>query len=128
MDLLLDTHSFIWFVENDPKLPENTKLIIEDALNSVYLSIASLWEITIKIQLNKLAINQSIETILNLTIENGFEILSILPEHLLKLSKLGFYHRDPFDRIIIAQGLEEDFIIVSKDQVFDLYHVKRLWD
>ena len=81
----------------------------------------------IKIQLKKLDIDKSIKEIIDLAALNGFEILPILPEHIIKLTTLDFHHRDPFDRIIISQGLVEGQVIVSRDKIFDEYGVKRIW-
>jgi len=127
MKLLLDTHTFIWFVEDAPQLPPNVKILIENPLNEIFLSIVSLWEMAIKIQLKKLDINKSIEEIINLSNQNGFILLPILSEHIVRLSKLEFFHRDPFDRMIIAQGISENQTIVSKDIIFDKYKAKRIW-
>jgi PIN domain nuclease of toxin-antitoxin system len=91
------------------------------------VSIASLWEISIKTSLNKLILNVSINDIVNLIVENGFEFLPILPGHIIKNNTLEFHHRDPFDRMIIAQGLYEEIVIVGKDEAFDKYHVTRIW-
>jgi PIN domain nuclease of toxin-antitoxin system len=128
MKILLDTHAFIWFVEDDIQLPDSLKRIIESPSNEIYLSIASIWEMAIKIQLKKLKIDKSIKEIIDLVSYNGFELLPILPEHIIKLSTLDFHHRDPFDRIVIAQGMVENHQIVSKDKVFDKYGVNRTWD
>jgi PIN domain nuclease of toxin-antitoxin system len=127
MKILLDTHSFIWFVEDDPRLTVGIKRIIEKPSNEIYLSIASIWEMAIKIQLKKLLINKSIEEIIDLAIKNGFELLPILPEHIIKLTTLDFHHRDPFDRIIVAQGLVENQEIISSDEIFDSYGIRRIW-
>src|SRR4030042_6126820 len=128
MKILLDTHAFIWFVEDDDQFPESLKRIIEKPSNDIYLSIASIWEMAIKIQLKKLDIEKSIKEIIELVSFNGFELLPILPEHIIKLSSLDFHHRDPFDRIVIAQGLVENQVVVSKDKVFDAYGVNRIWE
>jgi len=127
MKILLDTQAFIWFVENDKLLYKNLKKIIENNSNTILISIASLWEMTIKISLGKLKLNFSIEEMMKKITENGFDILPILPKHLIKLSQLEQYHNDPFDRIIISQGLTDDLIIISSDDKFDYYKVNRLW-
>ena len=127
MKILLDTHAFIWFVEDDDQFPESLKRIIEKPSNDIYLSIASIWEMAIKIQLKKLDIEKSIKEIIELVSFNGFELLPILPEHIIKLSSLDFHHRDPFDRIVIAQGLVENQVVVSRDKVFDKYGIRRIW-
>ncbi|TAK61815.1 MAG: type II toxin-antitoxin system VapC family toxin [Bacteroidetes bacterium] len=128
MNLLLAPHTFIWFVENDSRLPDTTKLLIELEENDIFLSIASLWEITIKRTLGKLHTTSSLQKILEQVSENGFELIPILPEHLLTLNSLEYFHRDPFDRIIISQGIREKYPVVSKDELFDKYAVQRIWD
>ena len=103
MNMLIDTQSFIWFVENDSRLPRNIKLLMENS-NSLTISIASFWEITIKASLGKLVIAENIADVMDKALLNGFKILPIEREHLTALSNLDFIHRDPFDRIIIAQA------------------------
>jgi PIN domain nuclease of toxin-antitoxin system len=127
MKLLIDTQSFIWFVENDKQLPLKIKNELEDHNNTIIISIASLWEMAIKMSLGKLNLSCDIEKMIDKLYQNGFEILPILPEHIIKLSTLVYFHRDPFDRIIISQGLTENIPIVSSDEVFDEYNVKRKW-
>jgi len=128
MRILVDTQAFIWFVEDDKQLPAKIKIELEDIDNSIVISIASLWEMTIKLSLGKLHIGCLIEEMIDKVYQNGFEILPILPDHIIKLSKLDYFHRDPFDRIIISQGLSENMVIVSSDKVFDEYSIKRKWD
>jgi PIN domain nuclease of toxin-antitoxin system len=127
MRILLDTQAFIWFVENDKQLPSKIKMDLEDSDNTIIISIASLWEMTIKMTLDKLHLGCDIEEMIDKVYRNGFEILPILPEHIIKLSTLEYFHRDPFDRIIISQGLRENITIVSSDKVFDEYGVERKW-
>lgn len=127
MKLLLDTHVFIWFVEDDTNLPVSLKNIIQEDSNMIFLSIVSLWEITIKVSLEKLEISRNIEEIIELVSKNGFEILSILPQHLIELSRLQFHHRDPFDRLLVAQAKGENLHFISKDEILDEYEIKRIW-
>lgn len=127
MILLLDTQAFIWFVENDKQLSEGIKLELEDLNNQIVISIASLWEMTIKMSLGKLQLTCDMINMIDKIHNNGFEILPILTEHLIKLGTLEYLHRDPFDRIIIAQGLCENIPIVSSDKVFDQYGINRRW-
>lgn len=127
MKILLDTQVFIWFVENDINLPINVKLKVESSSNSIYVSIASLWEMTIKYSLGKLKLSLSLEKMIEQITSNGFEILPILPKHLIKLSTLAIFHSDPFDRLIIAQGLNENMLIATSDDKFDYYKIYRLW-
>jgi len=128
MRILVDTQAFIWFVEDDKQLPAKIKIELEDIDNSIVISIASLWEMAIKMTLGKLQLGCNIEEMIDKVYQNGFEILPILPDHIIKLSKLDYFHRDPFDRIIISQGLSENMVIVSSDKVFDEYSIKRKWD
>lgn len=128
MRILIDTQAFIWFVEDDKQLPEEIKTKLEDLDNSIIISIASLWEMTIKMSLGKLHLGCNIEEMIDKVYQNGFEVLPILPDHIIRLSKLDYFHRDPFDRIIISQGLSENMVIVSSDKAFDEYGVKRAWN
>lgn len=109
MRILLDTHAFIWFAEDDNQLEIIIKRTIEKSSNNIYVSIASIWERAIKMQLNKLKLEKTIREIVDLLPLNGFELLPILPEHIIKMTTTEFHHRDPFDRIIIAQGPNENF-------------------
>jgi PIN domain nuclease of toxin-antitoxin system len=127
MKILLDTHAFIWFAEDDSKLDETMKILIEKSSNDIFLSIVSIWEMAIKMQLKKLNLDKSIEDIIDIVTVNGIELLPILPYHIIKMTTLDFYHRDPFDRIIIAQGLFENMRIMSRDVIFDEYGVARIW-
>jgi PIN domain nuclease of toxin-antitoxin system len=128
MRILIDTQAFIWFVENDKHIPAKIKKELEESSNTIIVSIASLWEMAIKMSLNKLQLSCDIEEMIEKIYINGFEILPILPVHIIKLSKLDFVHRDPFDRIIISQSLTEDFQVVSSDRIFDDYGVRRKWN
>ena len=127
MIFLLDTHALIWFVEDDEKLPDSLRNILGNKKNHIFISIGTLWEIAIKISLEKLVINKTFEEVLHLVKSNGFGILPISEDHLSVLLKLPFIHRDPFDRILASQSLAGGFVFVSKDIVFDTYEVKRLW-
>jgi PIN domain nuclease of toxin-antitoxin system len=127
LKLLLDTHTFVWFINGDSLLSNKAKKEILKPSNSKFISIASIWEMAIKISLGKLKVNYQFQEIFKQIEENGFEILPIVFEHTLLVSQLEFYHRGPFDRIIIAQSISEDMTIISKDGNFDAYNVKLLW-
>jgi len=128
MNILLDTHTLIWFCEDDKKLPEKIKKEIENTENTIFISIASLWEMAIKISLKKLKLAIPLEEVIKLLNENGISIIPIQTEHLLKVASFDFHHRDPFDRLIICQSLVEEMMIITIDEKFDMYGVRRLWE
>lgn len=126
MRLLIDTHILIWFLEGNNSLSNSHQQIIADSSNEILLSIASLWEIAIKISIGKLTLSQPFEDVIEQIDAENIEILPISPEHTLQVSKLPFHHRDPFDRIIIAQCQVENLPIISIDKNFSDYSVKLL--
>jgi PIN domain nuclease of toxin-antitoxin system len=128
MNVIIDTHAFIWFINGDSKLPNSSIKLIKDGGNKCFLSKASLWEIAIKVSLKKLELASDFLSLNDLITSNNLEILPISFNHLLTLSSLPFYHRDPFDRLIISQAKFENLTIISKDKYFALYPVKTLWD
>ena len=128
MNLLLDTHTLLWFVLGDAQLSATARQLIEDVTNPKFVSPAAYWEIAIKISIGKYALNEPYETFMDRAIrQNGFLILPIEPRHTALLANMPFHHRDPFDRLIIAQAMVEGLAIVSADPVFDAYSVQRLW-
>jgi PIN domain nuclease of toxin-antitoxin system len=126
MKLLLDTHILLWYLGNNPKLPEIWKRCIEDRHNSITVSMASLWEITIKVSLGKLELLDDLTTIENILRQQSISLLPIRTPHLLNLLNLPFHHRDPFDRLIIAQAQAEQLTMVSDDGMFAAYSVSLL--
>ena len=128
MKVLIDTHVFIWFINGDEQLPKKIREIIADTDNKCFISVASIWEIAIKFSLGKLELKSGFEKIAGFLLDNDIEILPLSFEHIRQLLKLDFHHRDPFDRIIIAQGIEEDITIITKDREFTLYDVHTLWN
>ena len=127
MKLLWDTHTFIWLILGDNKLSEKAKNEIENPKNEHFLSIASLWEIGIKVKLGKLEILKPFENIIDDVTKNGINILPINFKHLVESMNLELHHRDPFDRLIISQGKAENMSIISRDEVFDKYINYRIW-
>ena len=124
MKLLLDTHTFLWFVNDNPKLSDRLKDLIEDTSNVSYLSVASLWEMSIKFNLGKLTLDPNYEEFVEREVTtSAIQLLNIELEHLRVNSTLPFHHRDPFDRLIIAQSIAENIPIVSVDSAFDKYSV-----
>ena len=124
---LLDTHAFIWFMNGDSNLSEKAKKIIIDQNNDCYLSIASIWEIAIKTQIGKLQLKIPFGHLLALLSEYNIGVLPISFEHLQTLLTLEFIHRDPFDRLIIAQGIFKNLAIVTTDRSFKDYPVNCIW-
>jgi PIN domain nuclease of toxin-antitoxin system len=128
MRLLLDTHSFLWVVEDSPRLSRSTKAPIEDPSNDIFLSIASPWEMAIKVSLGKLYLGQPTELFVPQQLHlNEILILGVSVEHVAVVATLPFHHRDPFDRMLIAQARVESMPIVSADPLFDAYGTTRLW-
>lgn len=128
MKILLDTQAFLWFITDDPKLSAFARSLIENSDNERLLSIASLWEIAIKMSLGKLEMGRPFEELIPHQLElNDINVLVIEVAHLKKVAVMPFHHRDPFDRLIIAQSLVEQLPVVSIDAKFDDYGVERLW-
>ncbi|RPJ19468.1 MAG: type II toxin-antitoxin system VapC family toxin [Desulfobacteraceae bacterium] len=128
MRVLLDTHSFLWFIAGSPMLSQSAKTCIEDAANEKLISIASIWEMAIKISIGRLSLSEPFERFIPHQIQmNGFDLLPILFDHLAPLTSLPFHHRDPFDRLLVSQCITEKCAIISRDAAFDSYQIERLW-
>lgn len=128
MDYLLDTHSFLWFINGDEQLSARAKEAISDPDAIKYISIVSFWEIAIKINLGKLHLEMTYPELRQQVVLNGFDVLPITFEHTAKLTTLKLHHRDPFDRLIISQAQSENLILISKDEHFSKYEqLKLLW-
>ena len=127
MDYLLDTHAIIWFITDDKKLPSKCKEIIENTENNCFVSLSSYWEIAIKHSLDKLTLNTDLRKVFTIIQESLITKLPINEEHILTSSKQEFHHRDPFDRLIIAQAITENLTILSIDSQFSKYPVKVMW-
>ncbi len=128
MKLLLDTHTFLWSVGDDPRLSATARQNISDPSNDLFVSIASLWEATVKITIGKMRVpGDSIDYLLPRATQTGVTTLPILSMHLQQLQKLPMLHRDPFDRILIAQSMVEKMVVVSVDSQLRQYPCKILW-
>lgn len=125
MNYILDTHTLIWFIE--VLLSKAAQKAIEDDKNVKYVSIVSIWEIAVKISLSKLFLNRDFERFLYDLSQTNIKILPITLSHLIRVSNLDFFHKDPFDRLIICQSLEENFQVIGKDKSFSLYDVGLYW-
>lgn len=128
MRLLLDTHTFLWFLNGEKQLPPKIKDQIKDTGNVCFLSIASIWEIAIKLSLKKLHLGILFSKLPNLLQELNIDILPLTFEHINILVNLEWHHRDPFDRIIISQAQFEGLIVLSKDENFNLYPIQLAWE
>lgn len=128
MKLLLDTHSFLW-LNNEPKqLSLTVKALLNSGEHELYLSIASPWEIQIKSQLGKLSLAMPIEELVNKNkLENNIQLLPIALSHINYLEQLPQHHKDPFDRIIIAQAIIEEMTVITADQAFADYSAQVVW-
>jgi PIN domain nuclease of toxin-antitoxin system len=128
MNLLLDTHTFVWFVTDHPKLSTTAKALIEDEYNEKWFSIASIWEMAVKHSVGKLKFGLPFRTFVEQQMGlNSMELLKVEMEHLAVVATLLLHHRDPFDRLLIAQAMVEHLPIAGADSVFDAYPVQRLW-
>ena len=128
MNYLLDTHTFLWFINDDASLSSTAKALIEDPENTIYLSVASVWEMAIKVSLGKLEMPSPFTDFIEEQLsKNTIVLLGIKTTHTGIVATLPFHHRDPFDRLIIAQSKVEDIPVIGKDVIFDNYGIKRLW-
>jgi PIN domain nuclease of toxin-antitoxin system len=128
MNILLDTHAFLWFLDDDPRLSAAARVLIEADDSQPFISMVGLWEIAIKISLGKLQLNQPYETFIPQQLAlNGIGILNLSVEHTAAIVSLPFHHRDPFDRLMVVQARIEKMTLVSADPGFDAYEVQRVW-
>ncbi|HEV7797402.1 MAG TPA: type II toxin-antitoxin system VapC family toxin [Pyrinomonadaceae bacterium] len=127
MKLLLDTQIFIWWADHPEKLSPAALSALQDESNDLLLSVASIWEMQIKIQLGRLTLRLPLKELTRTQQEiNGLTISPVALTHVLALDVLPFHHKDPFDRLLIAQSIEEDLTLVSADSQFSAYAVKLL--
>ncbi len=128
MNYLLDTHALLWVVSGADELSETARGIYLNPANEIYFSVAGLWEMAIKINLGKLKLAESLDVFAEKHIVgNDIKLLNISTAHVLPLATLPHHHRDPFDRLIISQCIQERMQLLSRDRQFDLYPVKRVW-
>lgn len=128
MNYLLDTHTFLWFINDDSSLSSTAKALIESPDNTIHLNVASLWEMAIKASLGKLEMPAPFANFTDEQLHvNSISLLEIKTIHSGIIAALPFHHRDPFDRLIIAQSQSEGFPIIGSDTVFDDYGIQRYW-
>lgn len=125
---LLDTHAFLWAITDDPRLSESARQLFAAPNSDLFLSVASVWEILIKVQLKKLPLPKPAAPFLREhLVRNRIQVLPVSFEHVERLEKLPLEHRDPFDRLLIAQCLEEGLPLVSSDPLLVKYDVTLIW-
>jgi len=127
MEYLLDTHSFLWFINGSSELSSQARYIILNHDNKIFISIASFWEIAIKLNIGKLKIEMSFDELKKEADNNDFVLLPIQFEDIRVLTALELFHKDPFDRVLIAQAIQNNITIISKDTSFDAYPIKIFW-
>lgn len=126
--ILLDTHAFLWFALNDSRLSANAKDCMEDPDSDLLFSPASYWEIAIKISIGKYSLPEDFTDFMRDQIdENQLTVLPVSIQHAAAVSSMPFHHRDPFDRLLVAQAIVENVELLSSDEIFDSYPVTRLW-
>lgn len=127
MRLLLDTHTLLWHRDGNSQLGTTARAMIADTSNQVVISIVTLWEMSIKRSLGKLTTAKSPAELLKIYQSGGAELLAISPEHVMGVEALPWHHRDPFDRMLIAQAKAEGLTLLTKDGVFRHYDVAQVW-
>jgi PIN domain nuclease of toxin-antitoxin system len=128
MRLLLDTHAFLWFINDSPELSAKVRSFMEDSSSDLLLSHASVWEMAIKISLGKLNTPQPFDEFIDGQLQaNQITLLHLSVQQIARLITLPFHHHDPFDRLLAVQALNEDLPLISRDSIFDTYGVQRLW-
>ena len=127
MKLLLDSHTFLWWNNEPEKLSPHVLEMCQNPENTLILSVASIWEMQIKIQLGKLRINVPLAELIHQQEENGVEILSVEASHVFAVDTLPNHHKDPFDRLLVAQAIVEGAVLVSADPLIKQYPVKVEW-
>ena len=128
LDLLFDTHSFVWWADEPAKLSATALAALEDENNRLILSDVSIWEMQIKVQLGKMKLKMPLPDLIeSQKRDNDVEILPIKTEHILALDGFPFHHKDPFDRLLMAQSKVENLTLVTLDPEFPVYGVKLVW-
>ena len=126
--VLLDTHSFLWFVTEDPKLSAAAERIIAEGGNEPILSAACVWEIAIKVSIGRLPIPAPLDSFIPEQLRiNRISLLPIELRHLFEIPRMPLHHRDPYDRLLIAQAIVEGLPVLTADPAFDKYPIQRLW-
>lgn len=127
MKLLLDTHAVLWYLSGDKRLRASARRRLEGS-SEKFLSIASIWELAIKLSLGKLELDDPLAVVVDAALSDGnAALLAISRQDAMRVATLPWHHRDPFDRLLVAQALEHELTILSADDSFDAYGVRRVW-
>jgi PIN domain nuclease of toxin-antitoxin system len=128
MPFLIDTHAFIWFFEGNPRLSADARSVMKDRSTELRFSVACLWELAILVSIGKVTLNQRFDVVVSQTLDrNDIVVLDVSLPHATRYVDLPLHHRDPFDRLIVAQALTEQLTIISNDAQLDMYEVSRRW-
>ena len=128
MDALLDTHAYLWLTSDESQLGAAALSVIKNTSNRLFLSIASEWEIAIKVGNGRLSIAVTLDELLIVTPRKlKIDLLPIQPTHLVAVPSLPMHHKDPFDRLLVAQSLTENLPFISADSLLDRYGIRRIW-
>ena len=128
MKYLIDTHTLLWILTDDSRLSKKAKRLYLDPQNEILFSMAGMWELAIKSSMKRLSLKKSLEEFVREHIKgNDIGILHIELPHVLRVEHLPFHHRDPFDRLLISQSIENNLTLISSDKTFDLYKIQRIW-
>ena len=127
MKLLVDTHVFLWFILDDPRIATTARPLLVDPDHERFLSLASVWEVAIKHGLGKLQLTDGIKGFFRDIEQANFELLDIKPGHIMDLASLPLHHRDPFDRMLAAQSELEGLLLVTRDPAFETFGTRILW-
>jgi PIN domain nuclease of toxin-antitoxin system len=126
MRVLLDTHAFLWAITDDIRMPARVRRSI--AASDCFFSVASIWEVIVKVQSGKMSLPRPVGPFLvSELVSSGVKILPVTLDHVLRVESLHLHHRDPFDRMLIAQSLEEELPVVTTDPLFKKYPVELTW-
>ena len=127
MKYLLDTHTFLWLAADDPQLSAEARALFVDGKQDCFLSAASIWEMAVKSSLGKLSIASSLAHLVRGGLDRGVRLLDVTADHAYLIERLPFHHRDPFDRLLVAQAIHEGMHLISRDAQLDAYAVTRVW-
>ncbi len=128
MNMLLDSHALLWFLAGDKRFGNRALQALNNPANRCFYSPISIWELAIKVSIGKLTLHVSFDTFVDsIASQSGLILLPLLPEHIKAVAKLAFHHRDPFDRMLIAQAQSEGMAFISADSIVDQYAIPRLW-